>query len=165
MPNDSDPAGEPDNPTADAMPRWEQVVDDMAATAEEYRERGWDAHEIHPGDVAILTGDVDRTGIELLAPDNEFDPAVEAFDEAGGFDNAQVFRGDTAGTVYVVVALEDPDAETAVLFPAYFSPGEHEEFVEMVEEEGEVRTHIRPLDERRVLTFTHEDPSLFLSEQ
>lgn len=164
MPNDPDPVGEPDNPADDAMPRWEQVMEDMAATAEEYRERGWDAHEVHPGDVGLFA-DPDkegRTGIDLLAPDNEFDPVAEAFDAADGFESAQVFRADTEGTIYLVVALESEATETVVLLPAYYSPPEHEAFMDMIYADGEVRIHVRPLNERRILTFTHEDPSLFL---
>ncbi|WP_276272136.1 DUF7529 family protein [Haloarcula litorea] len=162
MPTDPDPTGEPDNPAADVMPYWDQVVEDMAATADEYRDRDWTAREIHPGDVAVRTGDVERTGIELLAPDNEFDPVAAAFDRAGGFGRAEVFRADTGGTIYAVVALEDPETETAVLVPLYFSPGEHEEFVEAARAEGEIRVHVRPLDERRVLTFTIDDPEQVL---
>lgn len=165
MPNEPDPVGEPDNPADIAMPHWEQVVDDMAATADEYEERGWTAHEIHPGDVALITEGDGRTGVDLLAPDNEFDPVAEAFDEAGGFEDAQVFRADTGGTLFLVVALEDEATETAVLFPVYYSPPEHDQFVEMVEQEGEIRIHVRPLDERRILTFTNEDVELFLPDE
>jgi hypothetical protein len=166
MPNDRDPVGEPDNPADDALPHWEQVMNDMAATAEEYRERGWDAHEVHPGDVGLFANDEKegRTGIDLLAPDNEFDPVAKAFDDADGFADAKVFRADTGGTVFFVVALESAETETAVLLPAYYSPPEHEEFMDMIYEDGEVRIHVRPLNERRILTFTHEDPSLFLPD-
>ncbi|MBV0924486.1 hypothetical protein KTS45_09770 [Halomicroarcula limicola] len=164
MPTDPETPGESDNPAADAMPRWEQVVEDMAATATAYRDRGWDAHEIHPGDVAITADDVERTGAELLAPDNEFDPLVDAFDSTAGFERAEVFRADTGGTVYAVVAFENEAAATAVLTPVYYSPEKHDEFVEMVEREGEVRIHVRPLDERRVLTFTIGDPDGFLPD-
>ncbi|MFB6072530.1 MAG: hypothetical protein ABEJ88_06135 [Halobacterium sp.] len=159
-----DPVGEPDNPAGDAMPYWERVVEDMEATAEEYRDRGWTAVALHPGDVSVFTDAPDRNGIELLAADNEFEDLADAFDDAGGFSEAQVLRATTEGSVYVVVVLEDEAAETAVLLPAYYSPGEHDDFVEMIQTEGEVEIHVRPLDERRVLTFTHEDPSLFLPE-
>ena len=166
MPNDRDPVGEPDNPTGDAMSHWEAVMEDMAATAEEYRDRGWDAHEVHPGDVGLFTDreKEGRTGIDLLAPDNEFDPVADAVDAADGFESAQVFRADTDGSVYVVVALESPETETVVLLPAHYSPPENEAFMDMIYEEGEVRIHVRPLNERRILTFTHEDPSLFLPD-
>jgi hypothetical protein len=166
MSNDGDSVGDPDERADEVPSHWEQVMTDMAATAEEYRERGWDAHEVHPGDVGLFADrDAEgRTGIDLLAPDNEFDPVAEAFDAAGGFEDAQVFRADTSGSVYFVVALESAATETAVLLPAHYSPPENEEFMDMIYEEGEVRIHVRPLNERRVLTFTHEDPSLFLPD-
>lgn len=153
---------EHDLPASDTMPYWEQVVDDMAATAEEYRERGWRVVEIHPGDVSVFADAPDRTGIELVAPDDEFDDLAAAFDEVDAFDDAQVLRAATEGTLYAVVVLEDPGTETVTLLPIYYVPGEEEGFVEMMQTEGEVRIHVRPLDERRVLTFTSDDPSLFL---
>ena len=164
MTNGTGPKTEPDNQLGDGMPYWRQVVEDMEATAEEYRDRGWQAIPIHPGDVAVFSEDLDRTGIELLPPDNEFDELAEAFDEAGGFESAEVLRADTEGSIYVVVVLEDEPTETAVLLPAYYSPPEDEAFVDMIQREGEVRIHVRPLDERRVLTFTHENEELFLPE-
>jgi hypothetical protein len=111
--------------------------------------------------VAVFA-DRGRTGIELLAPDDEFDDLSTAYDEADGFESAQVFRADPGGSIFLVIALENPGTETVALLPAYYSPVEHNEFVEMIRDEGEVRTHVRPLDERRILTFTHDDPSLFL---
>lgn len=164
MPTDPDPTGESDNPASDAMPYWDQVVEDMAATAMDYRDRGWEAHEIHPGDVGVHAGDVDRTGIELLAPDDEFDAMVAAFEDTTGFERAEVYRADTDGMVYAVVAFENPAAGVAVLAPMYYSPPEHDDFVAMVEAEGEVRIHVRPLDEREVLTFRVENPARFLPD-
>jgi hypothetical protein len=140
---------------------WERVVEDMAATANEYREDGWDVVEIHPGDVMVATEDR-RSGFEVLAPDDEFDRAAAAVDDSDGLESANVFRAETEGSLFFVVALEDQSTETALLVPLQYVPGEESDFVEMVEEDGEVRTHVRPLDQRRVLTFTHDDPSLFL---
>jgi len=166
MPSDRDGVGDPDTLGDDELSHWERVMEDMAATAVEYRERGWDAHEVHPGDVGIFADEDQegRTGIDLLAPDNEFDPVADAFDAADGFEEATVFRADTGSSVFFVVALESAETETAVLLPAYYSPPEHEEFMDKIYADGEVRIHVRPLNERRVLTFTHDDPSLFLPE-
>lgn len=165
MTNGPDPTAEPDNELGDGLPYWQQAIEDMEATAEEYGDRGWQAIPIHPGDVAVFSEELDRTGIELLPPDDEFDELAAAFDDAGGFESAQVLRAETEGSVYVVVVLEDESTETAVLLPAYYSPAEHEDFVDMIQTEGEVRIHVRPLDERRVLTFTNQDPDLFLPEE
>jgi hypothetical protein len=166
MPRDRDPVGEPDTAADDLLPYWDEVVADMEATAAEYRERGWTAYEVHPGDVGVF-GDKEkegRTGFDLLAPDNEFDPVAEAFDEADGFGSAEVFRADTDATTFVVAAFEDEPSETAVIVPMHYSPHEDTEFVDMIREDGEVRIHVRPLDERRILTFTSGDPDLFLPD-
>jgi hypothetical protein len=160
-PRDTDPGTDPGiDPTTGY---WERVVEDMAATADEYRERGWDAVEIHPGDVLVATDDR-RPGFEVLAPDDEFDRAAAAIDDGDGFESASVFRASTEGSLFLVVVLEDAGTETALLFPLQYAPGEETDFVDMVQEDGVVRTHVRPLDQRRVLTFTHDDPSLFLPE-
>lgn len=163
MPREPDPDADADPGIDPTMPHWERVVEDMAATADEYRDRGWDAVEVHPGDVLAATDD-HRSGFELLAPDDEFERVAAAVDDSDGFDSANVFRAATEGTLFFVVVLEDPGTETAILLPAYYAPGENEEFVEMLQTEGEVRTHVRPLDQRRVLTFSHDDPSLFLPD-
>ncbi len=152
------------NVPSEAMSFWERLIDDMAATAQEYREQGWRAIELHPGDVSVFPGDDGRRGFELLPPDDEFDAASEAFDESDGFDGAEVFRAVEGGVVYVLVVLESPETETALLAPAYYDHGQETEFVDMLESADAVPIHVRPLNERRVLTFTHREPSLFVPE-
>lgn len=160
--SERDPRGEPEYPAGEDRPNWEQLIEDMAAMSEEYREAGWEALEVHPGDISAFPGEKGRAGIELLAPDNEFDPIEEAFDDTTGFDDADVYRAVESGMVYLLIVLEAPDIETVVLLPAYYSHGNDQAFVEFLEESDEVPVHVRPLDQRRVLTFAHADPTLFL---
>ncbi|WP_435344530.1 DUF7529 family protein [Haloarchaeobius sp. HRN-SO-5] len=150
-------------------PVWGQVVADMEATAEEYREDGWTAVECHPGDVAAIADedvgrDDARTGLDVLVPDDEFDTVADLVDGPGEFDEVDVFRAEQNGVVFFVAALENETAEAVVLVPAYYSVGSSESFVEMVRREGELRIHVRPLDRRRILTFAQTDPDLFLPE-
>jgi len=159
---DSDPGVEPETLDDAELTNWESLIEDMSAMAEEYRDRGWAALEVHPGDIAAFPGEAGRRGIELLAPDNEFDPIAAAFDETAGFETAEVFRAVDGGMVYLLFVLEASDIETAVLLPAYYSHGNETEFVEMLETAVDVPVHVRPLNERRILTFTYDDPSLFL---
>lgn len=160
-----DPRGDVD-PAADAVnDHWEQVVADMSDLADEYRDAGWDAHELHPGDVSTFTeDDVERRGFELLAPDNEFDPIADAVEAGGGFGSATVYRTMTHGVLFLLVALEDEATETAVLLPAYYSPTGDQDVVEYLKETDAVDIHVRPLDERTILTFRQDDPSLFLPD-
>ncbi|MDL0138948.1 hypothetical protein PNP85_05460 [Halobacterium salinarum] len=167
-PHDTSDAGASPSAAADPPSSWDALMDDMAAIADDYRDRGWSAHELHPGDINVSAPTDDaagRGGIELLVPDNEFEPVAAAFDAADGFDTTRVFRADTSGTVFFVAAVEAAATETAVLVPAYYSPPEHESFTTHLRSAaGSVRLHVRPLDERRVLTFAHDAPELLLPD-
>ncbi|WP_247001658.1 DUF7529 family protein [Halosolutus gelatinilyticus] len=148
-------------------PAWDRVVEDMEATADAYREDGWDAIECHPGDVtAVGDGDVQRddarTGVDVLVPDDEFDRAAAAVDGPGEFDEVNVFRAEENGIVFFVAALENGVAETVILVPGYYGVRRSGSFLETVEREDELRLHVRPLDQRRVLTFTQRDPGPFI---
>ncbi|WP_265112347.1 DUF7529 family protein [Halosolutus halophilus] len=148
-------------------PAWDRVVEDMEVTADAYREDGWDAVECHPGDVTAV-GDQDvqrddaRTGVDVLVPDDEFERAAAAVDGPGEFDEVDVFRAERNGVVFFVAALENDVAETAILVPGYYDVRSSRAFLETVEREGELRLHVRPLDQHRVLTFAQADPSPFV---
>lgn len=159
------PRGDVD-PAADAVnDHWEQVVADMSALAAEYRDAGWDAHELHPGDVSTVTDeDADRRGFDLLAPDNEFDPIADAVEDGGEFGSATVYRTMTHGVLFLLVVLENEATDTAVLLPAYYSPADQQDVVEYLRGADAVDIHVRPLDERSILTFRPDDPSLFLPD-
>lgn len=142
---------------------WEETVADMEATAEQYREEGWTVLEVHPGDVAALSpGRTDRWGLDLLVPDDEFEE-LHRWVEADGcrFDAFEVYRGEGGGVVYAVVAMQDIDAGRAVLFPVYYDPARASALLDAAVDEGEMRTHLRPLANDPVVTFTQTDPSLF----
>lgn len=150
-------------------PVWEQVLEDTAATAEAYREDGWTAIECHPGDITVVgTADVEheaaRTGIDVIVPDDEFDRVSAAVDDDGAFDEVEMFRAEQEGVLFVVAAVENQVTETAILVPLYYDTGTADGFLSMVESEGVVRLHVRPLDERRVVTFTQGDPTPFLPD-
>jgi hypothetical protein len=145
---------------------WEEVVDDMEATAEQYRDQGWTVLECHPGDVVALAPDtgerIDRWGLDLLVPDDEFDVLHEWVEEEGySFDAFEVFRAQGGGVVYVVVAMQDEATDHAVLFPAFYDPSRSQGMLDAAVEAGEMHTHLRPLSETAIVSFTQSDPSLF----
>lgn len=159
---EEDPSAEPDTSVKEAMPNWDRLMTDMTEMARDYEDDGWTALTVHPGDIAAFPGEAGRRGLELLAPDNEFDPIAEAFDATEGFDSAAVYRAVESGMVYLLIVLEAPDTETVLLLPAYYSHGNDTAFVDMLETADTVPVHVRPLDERRILTFSHDEPDLFL---
>lgn len=154
-------------PPEGVFSNWEAVVDDMQATAEEYREDGWEVVELLPGDVMPLTGEepaIDRYGIEVIVPGEDSRDVHELVDDpAAGFDACSVFRAVDAGIVFLVVVIEDPDREMAIALPAYYDSDDPDaqDMIEMALRKGEMRTHVRDLAEAHVSTFTHEEPELF----
>jgi hypothetical protein len=148
-------------------PVWDEVIEDLEATAAAYREDGWTAVECHPGDVTTVADEEvqredARTGMDVLLPDDEFDTVADLVDGPGEFDEVDVFRATHDGIVFLVAAFENHAAEAAVLVPAYYDVQGSQEFVQMVEREGELRVHLRPLDLRRILTFAQTEPAPFL---
>ena len=142
---------------------WEEVVDDMEATAAEYRENGWEPTEIHPGDITALPPDHERFGLDVLVPDSEFDAVSEAVEHPdAAFDSVEVFRAATRGTVFLVVAVEDPATERVVVVPAFYVVREAKETVQAAATRGELPIHLRPLANDEVVTFDPSDPSPLL---
>jgi hypothetical protein len=143
---------------------WEEVVADMGATAESYREDGWEVLEIHPGDVASPDGSQGgRWGLDVVVPGDEFEALEELVEvESFAFDESEVYRADRGGVVFLVVAVLDTDTGAAVLFPAYYDVDRGRSMLDRAMEAGEMRTHLRPLSVENVITFTYDDPSLFM---
>ena len=142
------------------MQFWDEVVDDMEATAEEYRESGWDPIELHPGDVTALPPDHERFGLDVLVPDDEFETvraAVEA--EDASFDDVEVYRASTGGTVFLVVAVRDEATSTVALVPAFYGVREAQETLEGANERGELPVHLRTLSNEEIVTFEPDDPT------
>jgi hypothetical protein len=155
-----------------AMEFWEQVVGDMEATANEYADQDWHTLMLHPGDVTPIArtegddedengeDDVTEYGLDVLVPDNEFEDLESLLDDGVEFDSFEAFRAMEEGMVYVVVAMEDHDAETAVLYPAYYDVQGAEPMLDAAAESGTMYTFVRTLSEDRI-RFTHDDASAF----
>jgi len=158
-----------DNPAAggdapgnvQAADGWQAVREDMAATADEYRDRGWTALELHPGDSVLVDSEF-RTGLDVVVPGDEYED-LEALADGAEFTDVDVFRAESGGMLYLLVVEKDPDSETAVLVPAYYDPGGSEPKVDAVREDGEFRLFCRRLNDDYV-EFVHPDVEPFLAE-
>lgn len=164
-----------DNPFDRVVGPWEQVTEDVAATAERYREAGRTVVELHPGDVAVLTGELrtspgqqrsanpaaGRTGLDVVVPGGEFERLQSALSDRT-VDGYEVWRATGAGIVFLLVALESDD-DLAVLFPAYYDLSDREALETVAREHG-LETHLRPLAEDAVVTVEHEDPDPFFPD-
>ncbi len=95
---------------------WEHVIEDMAATAAQYRDDGREAIELHPGDVTLLTGEPrtmpnrpastspkpgDR--LDVVVPGDEFRRVADALEDRT-VERSEVFRATDDGMVFLLVA-------------------------------------------------------------
>jgi hypothetical protein len=152
-------------PDETVMDFWDEVVDDMEATAAEYRDNGWDPIEVHPGDVTALPPDHERFGLDVLVPDNEYETISEAVEsDDASFDSFEVFRASTGGTVFLVVAVEDADTGQVVLVPAFYAVREATDTLTAARERGELPVHLRPLSVDEAVTFEPADPEPLFPE-
>jgi len=129
---------------------WEQVVEDMEATALALRESGYEIVELHPGDVTVL-----EERFDVVVPNGEFD-RLEAV-VTDGMDEAQVFRAERGGTVYALAVLTDPEAAAGVCCPLYYGADAD------LGTDG-VTLHLRALSEDAPVVVAVEDASLFSPE-
>lgn len=159
-----------DNPFDRVVGPWQDVVEDMTATAERYRADGWETVELHPGDVAVLTGDPRtmaeekgdfepgprRLGLDVVVPGEEYE---RLRDLASGrtFDSYEAFRAVEGGIVFLLVVVTDATDEVAVFVPAYYELADAADLREVADEHA-MYTHVRSLSPDEAVTFTHDDP-------
>ncbi len=157
----SGPAGDGAPTNAQVGDGWSAVMEDMEATAAEYRARGWTTLELHPGDSVLVDSDR-RTGLDVVLPGPEFEDLESLVDDRE-FRDVEVFRAEGDGLVYVLVAELAPESETAVFVPAYYDPSQAAETIESIRDAGTVRLFCRRLNDDTV-RFVHDDPAPFLPE-
>lgn len=153
------------NPIASVMEFWDKVVADMSATAEEYRNEGWETLELHPGDVSTMSkgGDDDRYGIDVLVPGKEMEKIHELVEKRGvEFDSFEVYKAMGSELMYAVIAMKDEGNEVALLYPVYYPPDS--KILHEARDEGVMYSYIRNLTEEEVIKLSHDDPSLFFPE-
>jgi hypothetical protein len=156
-------SGRPDAPTpfGPSSPllerHWEALLDDAAATAEIYREEGWDVLELHPTDAAALT-DAEAPGIEVTVPTNEFE-RLDSWVEDGRFGAYEVYRAET-GRVFLLVVARDETRRRVVCVPAHYGFESVSALADRADATSRFLTHVLGSGGERV-TLTHDDPGPF----
>ncbi|WP_101294028.1 DUF7529 family protein [Halegenticoccus soli] len=152
------------HPLSGALEIWEGVVEDAAATAAALREEGWEALELHPGDVTPLPpptatdGGDGEFGLDVLVPGDEFD-AVASFVGETSFDEYEVYRAREGGVVFLLLVMKAAASKRAVLVPLYYAVHDARPMLDRAREEGRMRTVVRPLSDDRRVVFTQEEPA------
>ena len=139
---------------------WDDIVADMEATAEEYRERGWETLCLHPGQV---WPDFDAGAFDVLLPDGEYESLVE-FVDASDVDDYDVFRAEVA-TVYFLLVLRDEERKRAVLLPGYYDFGHGKKLYYGLPDGGSLGVSARRLREDGTVKFSLDRPDQFFPEE
>ncbi|MBZ6494524.1 DUF7529 family protein [Natrinema longum] len=154
-----------ENPTAEttsngpAQSGWESVIEDMAATAAEYRDDGWTTLELHPGDSVLVDSEM-RTGLDVVLPGPEYED-LESLTADCVFADVDVFRAEDGRMIYLLVVEKDPERRTAVFVPAYYDPSSGQSKLETIDSDGTFTLFCRRLNDDYV-EFVHDDVGPFL---
>ncbi len=148
-----------DAPIGSVSEQWGAVIDDMEATADDYRSAGWTVVELHPGDVALLTGD--KPGFDVLVPDDEFDH-LQAAVSGAELDNTELYRAEDGGVTFVLAVTVDTATEVAVCCPLYYDSQNAVELSKRVDDG--LTTAIRTLADDQTISIDHDDLDPFLPE-
>ncbi|MFC6823861.1 DUF7529 family protein [Halopelagius fulvigenes] len=167
--DDPNPEEEAAHPLSGVMQFWDDVVGDAEATAEEYREAGWDVVELHPGDVTPVPAMLDAEpsaeyGLNVLVPGDEFD-TVEDIVGTAEFDSYDAYRAERGGTVFLVVAMLAEESGRAVTIPMYYRTKEAAPMLERAADAGEMRVIVRPLSNDKRVVFEQRDPDSLFPEE
>ncbi|ELZ06397.1 hypothetical protein C482_01215 [Natrialba chahannaoensis JCM 10990] len=162
-----------DGPTTDD--RWTELLADANAIAAEYEDDGWESIVLEPASVSPGE-DEERFGLDVGVGRETFEQ-VEAHvaDSETTFGDAEVYylpvdEDDTThdDTHRFALAVErDVDNSIAVFVPVTYSLPEAKPVFETALLEEELLIHVRAINSDETdpwVTFSHDDPSLFLSK-
>lgn len=147
---------------------YDLVIEDMEATADEYREDDWETLVLHLEEVRPVYRPADKKWDKTLgfvgtADEDEYEEAHKiAYRYL--FDEYETYRAQEGDVVFIVLVMEDTDNEVALLMPLFYEVEEARELLEAAEEEGEIRTYLHPPDDKNSIVFEHQDPSAFYPE-
>ena len=137
--------------------RWGDVLADTEGTAEEYREQGWDALRVRPGDVNPIEGEA---RLDVLVPGDEFDAVRERMDGVA-IDAFRVYAAAEGGVTFRLVVGEDADAGFALCIPTFLFDRDAGPMRAAADSQGALTIRLRPLDDRDVVELRLDDPDIF----
>jgi len=139
---------------------WEDLQADAEATAEEYREDGWETHLLTPGDVTARYDSEQPYGLDVLVPGSEFE-LVDDLRAETAFESGDVYARTIGPVVFLLIVELSRDTDDAVLIPAYYNHVTDDGLLAAAADGDGMRIHLRSLGSDHRVTFTHEDHTLF----
>lgn len=136
--------------------QWEDFMADLEATAEEYREAGYEVLAIHTGDVTPLP---DELVLDVLAPGEEFE-RLEELAEEFEVDEFEAYTAEDGETTFALVVAKDESRERAICCPVFYHETVAAGLGARAKETGLVNIVVRPLSDDSQVVFTLEEPEL-----
>ena len=151
-----------------AAPLWADLLEDARAIAEEYREDGWDAVVLEPAAVSPVD-EAERTGLDIAVSAEEYEVVAGLIEDGEvTISAADVYYrplADEDGDRRVALAVErDEEGETAILVPLSYDIADCRAVFETALVEEELLLHVLAAPDDGWVSFSHDDPSLFLEE-
>ncbi|MFD1565630.1 hypothetical protein ACFR99_19055 [Haloarchaeobius amylolyticus] len=147
---------------------WDDLLTDARAIADEYREDGWDAVVLEPTVVSPVEQD-ERTGLDVTVSADEYDIVAGLIEEGDvTITAADVYYrplAEEGSDQRVALAVErDDNSETAIFLPLSYDITASRSVFETALLEEELLVHVMAEPEVGWVSFSHDDPSLFLEE-
>jgi hypothetical protein len=145
---------------------WERTISDMKAMAEELEADGWDVTYVGAGHTAPESPRAEpegRYGLTYVIPNNYAEEFTEAF-RADGYEEYEVFRNETGGSVFQVTALYDEPTNRAILIAGNYELMHANPLMATAVRTGEMYTHVQLLDETHLGSFRHDGWELFFPD-
>lgn len=151
-----------------AGPLWEELLADADAIAGEYREDDWDVVVLEPSGVSPVDR-AERTGLDVTVSADEYEVVADLIEEgAVEITEADVYYRPLAeadSDRRIALAVERDDANrTAVFVPLAYDIADCRPVFETALLEEELLLHVTAESTERWVSFSHDDPSLFIEE-
>ncbi|MFB1066036.1 hypothetical protein [Natrinema sp. H-ect4] len=155
------------NGSNSADPLWNDLLEDARAIAEEYREDGWDAIVLEPVGTFPVE-EAERTGLDVDVTAEEYELVAELIEDGDvTISAADVYYRPLAAESDRRVALaveRDEESETAIFVPLSYDIEDCRSVFETALVEEQLLIHVTADPEVGWVSFSHDDPSLFLEE-
>jgi hypothetical protein len=146
-----------DAPSVATEEHWKQLVVEMEQSATEHRNAGWETVVCHPAASGVV--DDGEPGFGIVVPREEFD-ALDRAASSHEIDEYEVLRADLPGEIHLLVILYTADGDVALFVPAALDADRLDGLRAVVD--GTFYSHVTPPEDDATVSFTHDDPSLFI---
>lgn len=149
-------------------PLWEDLLEDARSIAEEYRDDGWDAVVLEPVGTSPVE-EAERTGLDVDVTAEEYELVADLIEDGDvTISAADVYyrplAAEESDRRVALVVERDEESATAVFVPLSYDIGDCRSVFETALVEEQLLIHVTADPEDGWVSFSHDDPSLFLEE-